>query len=176
MRRPQSPAYRLIRGLPASLPRDPQRTPRPWPIPPNPPRLPSMFNDRARIHVQAGRGGNGALSFRREKFVPKGGPDGGDGGEGGDVVFVADPDLRDLSRFRPNQWIRGGRGGAGGGGNRHGANGETVELEVPVGTQVFDESGQLIADLARPGARVIAARGGAGGGGNRRFVSPTRQT
>jgi GTPase len=134
-----------------------------------------MFNDRARIHVQAGRGGNGALSFRREKFVPKGGPDGGDGGDGGDVVLVADPDLRDLSRFRANQWIRGGRGGAGGGGNRHGANGETVELEVPVGTQVFDDSGQLIADLARAGARVVAARGGTGGRGNRRFVSPTRQ-
>ena len=76
----------------------------------------------------AGRGGNGALSFRREKFVPKGGPDGGDGGEGGDVVLVADPDLRDLSRFRPNQWVKGGRGGSGGGANKHGANGELVEL------------------------------------------------
>ena len=134
-----------------------------------------MFHDRAKIHVQAGRGGNGALSFRREKFVPKGGPDGGDGGDGGDVVLVAEPDLRELSRLAPNQWIRGGRGGAGGGANRHGANGETVELAVPVGTQVFDEGGQLIADLARPGARVIAARGGAGGRGNRRFATPTRQ-
>ena len=129
-----------------------------------------MFHDRARIHVRAGRGGDGALSFRREKFVPKGGPDGGDGGEGGDVVLVADADLRDLSRFRPNQWLKGGRGGHGGGANRHGADGGDLELAVPVGTQIFDEDGQLIADLARPGARVVAARGGAGGRGNKRFA------
>ncbi len=135
-----------------------------------------MFHDRARIHIVAGRGGDGALSFRREKFVPKGGPDGGDGGDGGDVVLVADPDLRDLGRFRPNQRVKGGRGGGGGGSNRHGANGELVELAVPVGTQVFDEGGQLIADLARARARVVAARGGRGGRGNRRFASPTRQT
>jgi GTP-binding protein len=135
-----------------------------------------MFHDRARIQIVAGRGGDGALSFRREKFVPKGGPDGGDGGDGGDVVLVADRDLRDLSRFRPNQRVKGGRGGNGGGANRHGANGETVELTVPVGTQVFDHGGQLIADLARDRARVVAARGGRGGRGNRRFASPTRQT
>jgi GTP-binding protein len=134
-----------------------------------------VFHDRARIHVVAGRGGNGALSFRREKFVPKGGPDGGDGGEGGDVVLVADPDLRDLSRFRPNQWVKGGRGGHGGGANKHGADGGDLDLAVPVGTQVFDDGGQLIADLARPGARVVAGRGGAGGRGNKRFASPTRQ-
>ncbi len=134
-----------------------------------------MFHDRARIHVAAGRGGDGALSFRREKFVPKGGPDGGDGGDGGDVVLVADPDLRDLSRFRPNQRFKGGRGGGGGGSQRHGANGGDVELSVPVGTQIFDEDGQLIADLARPRARVVAARGGQGGRGNKRFATPTRQ-
>ncbi|MDX6422890.1 MAG: GTPase [Gaiellaceae bacterium] len=134
-----------------------------------------MFHDKARIHVQAGRGGNGALSFRREKFVPKGGPDGGDGGEGGDVVLVAVPDLRDLSRFRPNQWVKGGRGGSGGGANKHGANGDLVELGVPVGTQIFDETGQLIADLARAQARVVVARGGSGGRGNRRFATPARQ-
>jgi GTP-binding protein len=134
-----------------------------------------VFHDRSRIQVVAGRGGDGALSFRREKFVPKGGPDGGDGGDGGDVVLVADPDLRDLSRFRPNMWVKGGRGGNGGGSNRHGANGEAVELRVPVGTQVFDADGQLIADLARARARVVAARGGAGGRGNKRFASPTRQ-
>ncbi len=135
-----------------------------------------MFHDRARIHVVAGRGGDGALSFRREKFVPKGGPDGGDGGDGGDVVLVADPDLRDLSRFRPNQRVRATRGGNGSGANKHGANGEDVELVVPVGTQVFDDDGQLIADLARARARVVVARGGSGGRGNRRFASPTRQT
>src|SRR5215213_5900384 len=135
-----------------------------------------MFHDRARIDVQAGRGGDGALSFRREKFVPKGGPDGGDGGPGGDVVLVADPDLRDLSSFRRRQSFKAGRGGAGGGSGRHGASGGAVELHVPIGTQVFDEDEQLLADLAAPGARLVAARGGAGGRGNRRFATPTRQT
>jgi GTP-binding protein len=134
-----------------------------------------MFNDRARIHVQAGRGGDGALSFRREKFVPKGGPDGGDGGPGGDVVLVADADLRDLSSFRTRQHFKAGKGGAGGGANRHGASGEAVELRVPVGTQVLDEEEQLVADLAAPAARVTVARGGPGGRGNRRFATPTRQ-
>ena len=135
-----------------------------------------MFHDRARIHVQAGRGGDGALSFRREKHVPKGGPDGGDGGPGGDVVLVADADLRDLSGFRARQWFKAGKGGAGGGSGRHGASGDDVELRVPVGTQIFDEDDQLVADLAAPGARVVLARGGEGGRGNRRFATPTRQT
>jgi len=135
-----------------------------------------LFHDRAKIHVQAGRGGDGALSFRREKYVPKGGPDGGDGGLGGDVVLVADPELRDLSRFRPNQRFKGGRGGSGSGSNRSGASGETVELGVPVGTQVFDEDDNLVADLAHPRARVVIARGGAGGRGNRKFATSTRQT
>src|ERR671936_405307 len=135
-----------------------------------------MFNDRARIHVQAGRGGDGALSFRREKYVPKGGPDGGDGGRGGDVVLIADPDLRDLTRFRRERWFKGGRGGHGGGSGKHGADGGDVELPVPVGTQVFDEDGNLTVDLAHPGARVVLARGGTGGRGNRRFATPTRQS
>jgi GTP-binding protein len=135
-----------------------------------------MFHDRARIHVQAGRGGDGALSFRREKHVPRGGPDGGDGGPGGDVVLVSDPDLRDLSGFRPKQRFKAGRGGAGGGSGRHGAAGAGVELRVPAGTQVLDDEGQLVADLASAGARVVIARGGAGGRGNRRFATPTRQT
>jgi GTP-binding protein len=135
-----------------------------------------VFNDRARIHVQAGRGGDGALSFRREKYVPKGGPDGGDGGCGGDVVLVADPDLRDLSRFRRERWFEGGRGGRGGGSGKHGADGERVELPVPVGTQVFDADGNLVVDLAHGGAQAVLARGGLGGRGNRRFATPTRQT
>ena len=135
-----------------------------------------MFSDRARIHLQAGRGGDGALSFRREKYVPKGGPDGGDGGRGGDVVVVADPDLRDLSRFRRERWFKGGRGGHGRGSQKHGADGEDIELRVPVGTQVFDAEGNLTVDLAHPDARVVVARGGAGGRGNRRFATPTRQT
>jgi GTPase len=135
-----------------------------------------MFNDRARIHVQAGRGGDGALSFRREKYVPKGGPDGGDGGWGGDVVLVADSALRDLSRFRRERWFKGGRGGSGGGSGKHGADGERVELPVPVGTQVFDADGNLVVDLAHAGSQAVLARGGIGGRGNRRFATPTRQT
>src|SRR3954468_19452844 len=134
-----------------------------------------MFSDRARIHVQAGRGGDGALSFRREKYVPKGGPDGGDGGRGGNVIVVADPDLRDLSRFRRERRFKGGRGGHGGGSGKHGADGTEVELRVPVGTQLYDEDGNLTIDLAQPGARVVLARGGQGGRGNRQFASPTRQ-
>ena len=135
-----------------------------------------MFHDRARIDVQAGRGGDGGLSFRREKYVPRGGPDGGDGGNGGDVVLVADPDLRDLAAFRSKQRFRAGRGEPGRGGNRHGANGAAVELRVPVGTQVFDADGRLVADLATPQARTVVARGGGGGRGNRRFATPTRRT
>src|SRR3954463_8569103 len=135
-----------------------------------------MFSDLARIHVQAGRGGDGALSFRREKYVPKGGPDGGDGGRGGDIVLVADPDLRDLSRFRRERRFKGGRGGHGGGSGKHGADGAEVELRVPVGTQLYDKDGNLTIDLAQPGARVVLARGGQGGRGNRQFASPTRQT
>jgi GTP-binding protein len=134
-----------------------------------------MFHDRARIHVQAGRGGDGSLHFRREKHVPKGGPDGGDGGPGGDVVLVADPDLRDLSSFRTKRRFLAGNGEPGRGSLKHGATGETVLLPVPVGTQVLDEDGQLIADLATPGARVITARGGTAGKGNKRFATPTRR-
>ena len=135
-----------------------------------------MFTDRARIHVQAGRGGDGALSFRREKHVPKGGPDGGDGGPGGDVVLVGHPDLRDLSEFQRRQWFAAGKGGGGGGTGRHGASGAEVELRAPVGTQIYDADGQLVADLTRAGARVVLARGGPGGRGNRRFATSTRQT
>jgi GTPase len=133
-----------------------------------------VFNDKAHIHVKAGRGGDGALSFRREKYVPKGGPDGGDGGDGGDVVAVADPDLRDLTAFQRRRWIAAAKGGSGRGARKHGATGEDTELHVPVGTQVLDGD-DLIADLAHPQARVVLARGGRGGRGNARFVSSTRQ-
>jgi GTP-binding protein len=134
-----------------------------------------MFRDRATINVQAGRGGHGALSFRREKYVPKGGPDGGDGGRGGDVLVVADADLRDLGKFQAPRTYRAANGGPGGGSRKHGADGEDVELAVPVGTQVLDPDERLIADLAVPGSRVVVARGGAGGRGNRKFATPTRQ-
>jgi GTPase len=133
-----------------------------------------MFHDRARIRVQAGRGGHGALSFRREKYVPKGGPDGGDGGRGGDVILVADPDRRDLGKFQAPRVYRAERGAHGRGAGKHGAEGADVELQVPVGTQVFDGE-RLIADLAARGSRVVVARGGAGGRGNKRFATPTRQ-
>jgi len=135
-----------------------------------------MFDDRARIHVQAGRGGDGSLHFRREKHVPKGGPDGGDGGPGGDVVLLADPNLRDLSAFRAKRKFKAGSGEPGRGALKHGASGETVEIRVPLGTQVLDEDAQLIADLASPNARIVAARGGIAGRGNKRFASPTRRT
>src|ERR1041385_4951805 len=135
-----------------------------------------MFTDRARIHVQAGRGGDGALSFRREKDVPKGGPDGGDGGPGGGVGLVADPDLPDLSEFQRRQWFSAGKGGAGGGSGRHGAAGADVELRAPAGTQVLDLDGNLVADLTGGGVRVVLARGGPGGRGNKRFANSIRQT
>jgi len=126
--------------------------------------------------VIAGRGGDGSIHFRREKFVPKGGPDGGDGGKGGDVVLVADPRRRDLSGIRPNQRVRAGKGGPGGGRLSHGADGDGAELAVPVGTQILDADERLVADLAHPGARVVVAKGGSGGRGNKRFAGPTRQT
>jgi GTP-binding protein len=135
-----------------------------------------VFHDRARIQAQAGRGGDGSLHFRREKHVPKGGPDGGDGGPGGDVVLVADPDLRDLSAFRTRKWFKAGNGESGRGALKHGATGGTMEIRVPVGTQVLDEDGQLIADLATPEARVVAARGGIAGRGNKQFATPARRT
>jgi len=134
-----------------------------------------LFHDRARIEVLAGRGGDGGLSFRREKHVPKGGPDGGDGGRGGDIVLVAETSLRDLSGFRAKTRFKAGRGEPGRGARKHGADGETIELQVPVGTQAFGAEGDLIADLARPGARVVLAKGSNGGRGNARFATPTRQ-
>jgi GTP-binding protein len=135
-----------------------------------------VFHDRARLTVVAGKGGDGSMHFRREKFVPKGGPDGGDGGDGGDVVLVADSRRRDLSGIRPNQKLRAERGGNGGGSLSNGARGEDAVLAVPVGTQVLDEQERLVADLAHPGARAVVAKGGVGGRGNKRFASATRQT
>jgi GTP-binding protein len=135
-----------------------------------------VFTDRARIEVQAGRGGDGGLSFRREKYVPRGGPDGGDGGMGGDVVLLADPDLRDLSSFRSRTRFLARAGGPGSGSGKHGADGPDIVLPVPAGTQVLDGEGNLVADLARPGAKLVLARGGLGGRGNKRFATSTRQT
>jgi GTPase len=135
-----------------------------------------VFADRATVYVQAGRGGDGCISFRREKFVPKGGPDGGDGGDGGDVELVADPDLRDLSRFRQASHFRSQRGTHGKGAGKAGRRGEGLELRVPVGTQVrIRDTDELIADLAHPGARVTVARGGGGGAGNRHYATARRR-
>ncbi|MBV8431819.1 MAG: GTPase ObgE [Solirubrobacterales bacterium] len=133
------------------------------------------MQDRARIHVQAGAGGNGCSSFRREAHVPKGGPDGGDGGRGGDIVVVCNDSLRDLERYRRRSHFKAGRGGHGQGALRHGRDGETLELQVPPGTQVRVEADDTVLDLVRPGQRVRVARGGPGGRGNKRFATATDQ-
>ncbi len=133
-----------------------------------------MFYDRAKIHVAAGRGGNGCVAFRREMHVPRGGPDGGDGGRGGDVILQADPQVRDLRAFAYKMHFRAQSGRPGSGARKHGADGESVVIPVPLGTQVWSED-RLLADLVRPGQRVVVARGGAGGRGNARFVTSVRQ-
>ena len=134
------------------------------------------MHDRARIHVAAGAGGDGCLSFRREAHVPKGGPDGGDGGRGGDVVIVCDESLRDLEAFRRRSHFKATRGGHGQGSQRHGADGETLELALPPGTEVLVESEGTRYDLVRGGQRAVVSRGGSGGRGNKRFAGPTHQT
>src|SRR3954451_25298698 len=133
-----------------------------------------MLYDKARIYVQAGAGGDGAMSFRREAHVPRGGPDGGDGGRGGDVVLVCDPSLRDLQSYKRKVHYRARRGGHGQGALRHGATGESLEVRVPPGTVVSGEDGHVF-DLVRPGQRVVVARGGGGGRGNKGFADATRQ-
>jgi GTP-binding protein len=140
-----------------------------------------MLHDRARIHVQAGAGGDGCLSFRREAHVPRGGPDGGDGGRGGDVVVVCDDSLRDLQSFRRKAHHRAGRGGHGEGSQRHGADGQTLTIRVPPGTQISgrdDDEGDLEGrrwELLAAGQSATVAKGGSGGKGNKRFATPTRQ-
>jgi len=135
-----------------------------------------MFIDRAKIHVQGGNGGNGVTAFRREKFVPRGGPSGGDGGRGGDVFVVADPSLNTLLHLRYNPRHIADRGLHGEGSNRSGHTGEDHVVNVPVGTQIFDsETGDLLADLAEPGARWLAAKGGRGGFGNAHFATSTNR-
>ncbi len=134
------------------------------------------MHDRARIYVQAGGGGDGCLSFRREAHVPKGGPDGGDGGRGGDVVLVCEDSLRDLESFRRRAHFKGRRGGHGQGALRHGADGDTLEILVPPGTEALIEGDGTRHDLVRPGQRAVVARGGSGGRGNKRFAGATHQT
>lgn len=135
-----------------------------------------MFIDRAKIHVEGGHGGNGVTAFRREKFVPRGGPSGGDGGRGGDVWLLADSSINTLLHLRYNPQHIAGRGLHGEGSKRSGHDGSDIEVRVPVGTQVFDsDSGELLQDLAVDGTRWLAARGGRGGYGNAHFTTSTNR-
>ncbi len=134
-----------------------------------------MFIDEAIITVKAGDGGNGCISFRREKYVPKGGPDGGDGGDGGSVIISATTDMQTLLDFKYNRSFKSEDGGHGLGSNMHGKNGRELKIKVPVGTQIYNIStGELIGDLAIDGACCLLVRGGRGGRGNTRFTSPVR--
>ncbi|MEX0937974.1 MAG: GTPase ObgE [Pirellulales bacterium] len=136
-----------------------------------------MFVDRVTIRVQAGRGGDGCVSFRREKYVPRGGPDGGDGGDGGSVLLVAEPGVDSLAALAHRRHWKAVSGGPGGGKQCHGANGDDLVLRVPPGTVVMDAAGGFVLkDLAAEGAQVIAAHGGRGGKGNVRFKSSTNRT
>jgi GTPase len=135
-----------------------------------------VFVDQARIVVSGGRGGNGCVSFRREKYVPRGGPNGGRGGNGGSVVLVADPSLKALNTFRYKKTYTADRGRHGEGSNRAGRSGEDLIIKVPPGTVVESEDGRtVLADLARPGDRVTVATGGRGGRGNESFATSTHQ-
>jgi len=135
------------------------------------------FLDQAKIFIRSGAGGPGAVSFRREKFIEFGGPDGGDGGKGGDIVFEAVPGLNTLIDFRYTQHFRAPRGKGGSGSNRTGAGGEDLVIKVPIGTQILsdDEERSLLADLTRAGERVIFLRGGMGGRGNASYKSSTNR-
>ena len=135
-----------------------------------------QFLDEARILVKAGDGGNGCLAFRREKYVPRGGPSGGDGGRGGDVVMVATDQQNTLLQFSYNPEHRAQRGGHGEGDNRTGANGDSLEVPVPVGTVVYDETtGERLFDFTEAGQQFVVAKGGRGGRGNARFATSTHQ-
>jgi GTP-binding protein len=135
-----------------------------------------MFIDEARIRVKAGDGGNGCMAFRREKFVPRGGPSGGDGGHGGDVVMESSERHNTLVHFRFNPEHKAERGRHGEGSNCTGRDGDTMILKVPVGTALYDEeTGDLIHDFAHPDERIVVARGGRGGRGNQHFATPTHQ-
>lgn len=135
-----------------------------------------MFIDEAKIYVRAGNGGNGSVSFRREKYVANGGPDGGDGGKGGDIIFVADENSRTLADFRYKKKYIGNDGEAGGKRNCSGSYGEDIIINIPVGTIIREaESNKILADMCKPMQRFIVAKGGSGGAGNQHFAKSTRQ-
>jgi len=135
-----------------------------------------MFVDEAKISVKAGDGGNGCVAFRREKYVPRGGPSGGDGGRGGSIFLEANPNDNTLLRYRYNREFKADRGRHGEGSNCTGVSGDDTILKVPVGTLVFDATGNvLLADLKRPGQRLLVAQGGRGGRGNQHFAKPWHQ-
>ena len=137
-----------------------------------------MFADEAKIMIKAGDGGNGCVAFRREKYVPRGGPSGGDGGHGGDIYLEANPHDNTLLRYRYNREFKAGRGGHGEGSDCHGASADEMVLKVPVGTVVYDsDTGEQLFDFTQPGQRYLAARGGRGGrgNGNPKFVRPWHQ-
>ncbi|MDD3839064.1 MAG: GTPase ObgE [Clostridia bacterium] len=135
-----------------------------------------MFVDKAKIYVKAGDGGDGAISFRREKYIPNGGPDGGDGGNGGDIVIIADDSKNTLIDFRYKKHFKAPRGESGGKNNRKGKDGQSIVLKVPVGTIIRESiSGQTLFDLTKCGEKVVICKGGQGGKGNARFATSTRQ-
>jgi len=136
-----------------------------------------VFVDEAEIEVKAGDGGDGVVSLRREKYVPRGGPDGGSGGHGGDVIVAADAHLRTLADFAHRRHYRAQDGGRGGPKRHRGKDGADAEIRLPVGTVVRDaDDRRVIADLVQAGQRVVVSRGGRGGRGNAKFASPTRRT
>lgn len=135
-----------------------------------------MFIDQAKIRVQSGKGGDGAVHFRREKYVPRGGPDGGDGGHGGDVVLVAQDRVRTLLRFRYDRHFEAEDGKPGSGGDRSGKKGQSVEIPVPTGTVVYEVGNdEPLVDLSRPGMSAVVVSGGRGGHGNGKYATPVRQ-
>src|SRR3712207_1726537 len=134
-----------------------------------------MFVDKATVLVSAGNGGDGVVSFRHEKFVDRGGPDGGDGGDGGDVVLVASQNQNTLAKFRFQKLLKADDGQSGGKKRKHGKSADDLIVPVPVGTVVLDENGGVVADLAANDVKFILAKGGKGGFGNAHFVSSTRQ-
>ncbi|MBN2279546.1 MAG: GTPase ObgE [Candidatus Marinimicrobia bacterium] len=136
-----------------------------------------MFVDYTKVYVKAGNGGDGSISFRREKFVPKGGPAGGDGGNGGDVIIIGDANLNTLQDIKYRKSYKAENGEPGQGANKKGREGQSVEIKVPVGTVIKnEETGAIVADIVADGETIIVAKGGNGGFGNARFATPTNQT